>query len=183
MWDQLVKGAQRLINAGDEFYVKSLYRLLLGREPDAAGLQSNLDGLKNGMSHEQLRQQFLNSDEYKIKLAPVAAPPPPITQEIVKEVARAYVAQHPELADRPSYEDTAAVARLREGVIAALKAKGYRAGRILGPDGKPYDQGVGFGNQNDGMAHSYRVTAGGGRIIRAIDAGYEDDPLPWSDVH
>jgi hypothetical protein len=42
---------------------------------------------------------------------------------------------------------------------------------------------VAFGNANDPMAQAYRVTAGGGRIERAIDAGYCNDPCPWSDVH
>ncbi|MDB5097393.1 MAG: hypothetical protein JWM80_1814 [Cyanobacteria bacterium RYN_339] len=73
---QLVKGAQRLLNASDEFYVKELFRTLLGREPDAKGLQTHMASLKNGMTHDQLRQAFLAGDEYKSKLNAPAAPAP-----------------------------------------------------------------------------------------------------------
>lgn len=80
------------------------------------------------------------------------------------------------------YGQDAYAAQLREGVIAMLAAKGYRVGRIHGPDGKPYDQMIAFGNANDPDAHAYRVTAGGGPIRRAITVGYCDENIPWSHV-
>jgi hypothetical protein len=118
-------------------------------------------------------------------VAPVApaVAPPPISVEIVRQAAREYVAQHPEISERKSYEEVWAVGQLRDGVIAMLRARGYRAGTIFGPDGKPYDQMVAFGNANDPDAHAYRVTAGGGPIRRAIEASYCDDNIPWQDVH
>lgn len=115
------------------------------------------------------------------RAAPIA--PPPITIDTVKDAAREYLAQHPEIANEPSYENRAAVAQLREGVIAILAAKGYRVGRILGPDGQPYDQMVAFGNVGDPDAHAYRVAAGGGPIREAITVGYCNDNIPWRDVH
>jgi hypothetical protein len=115
--------------------------------------------------------------------APAQAAPPPITIDTVKEAAREYLTKHPEIAGEPSYENVAAVAQLREGVIASLISKGYKAGRILGPDGKPYDQMVAFGNIGDADAKAYRVTAGGGRISEAIKVGYLNDNIPWADVH
>ena len=69
-----------------------------------------------------------------------------------------------------------------ERVIATLEARGYRVGRIHGPDGKPYDQVIAFGNPGDPVAQPYRVTAGGGPIRRAIEYGYTDESVPWGDV-
>lgn len=116
-------------------------------------------------------------------LGPAAVAPPPITIDTVKDAAREYLAKHPEIENEPSYENRAAVAQLREGVIAILAAKGYRVGRILGPDGQPYDQMVAFGNLGDPDAHAYRVAAGGGPIREAITVGYCNDNIPWADVH
>lgn len=184
LWNQLMQRYNSLLD--DNNYVTGLYRELLGREPDAAGLVHHMYNLQQGRTRDQVRQEFLNSAEYKQKQVPAPAPAanlPPITIETVRQAAREFVAQHPEIANSPSYEQTTDVAKLREGVIAMLNAKGYRAGRVLGPDGKPYDQVIAFGNANDPLAHPYRVTAGGGRIERAIEAGYCDDDLPWSDVH
>ena len=58
----------------DADFVKGLYRDLLGREPDAGGLQSHLNGLATGMSRESIRQVFLTSPEYREKQAVVATP-------------------------------------------------------------------------------------------------------------
>jgi hypothetical protein len=58
-------------------YATSLYREVLGREPDADGLASHVNGLLHGTSKEQLRQIFLDSPEYKEKQSrpPQAAAP------------------------------------------------------------------------------------------------------------
>jgi hypothetical protein len=188
LWNQLTQRYNSLL--GDKTYVEGLYRELLGREPDASGLIHHLFNLENGRTRDQLRQDFLDSAEYKQKQAPAPAPAPalaanlpPITIDIVRQVAHDYLNQHPEIKDLPSYEAREAVSQLREGVIAELNRRGYKAGRILGPDGVPYDQCVAFGNAGDAKANAYRVTAGGGRIERAIDAGYCDDPIAWADVH
>ncbi|MDB5100949.1 MAG: hypothetical protein JWM80_5370 [Cyanobacteria bacterium RYN_339] len=177
----------------DGQYVTDLYKQLLGREPDPEGYHLEVSALERGASREQVRQAFLASPEFAARLVPKpvspaapvapAAAPPPITIDTVKDAAREYLAQHPEIANEPSYVNTAAVAQLREGVIAILNNKGYKAGRVLGPDGKPYDQVVAFGNANDPQAQPYRVTAGGGPIHEAITVGYTDASLPWADVH
>jgi hypothetical protein len=197
-WEQHVHGAQPVPlppeapASSNADFVKGLYQQLLGRAPDPEGYHAHMSALEHGASREDVMQAFFNSPEFKAREAalPTPAAPvvpaanlPPITIDLVKDVARQYVAQHPAIADAPSYEDTAAVAQLREGVIAALQAKGYKAGRILGPDGKPYDQMVAFGNPNDPQAQAYRVTAGGARISEAINVGYTDTPIPWGDVH
>lgn len=63
-------------SAGDADYVKSLYRDLLGREPDADGFRAHLAGLARGASREDIRQVFLGSAEYAELQA---APTPPTT--------------------------------------------------------------------------------------------------------
>lgn len=72
----------------DRAFVTSLYRDLLGREPDVEGMASHMNGLRHGMSHEDIRQVFLTSPEYQQLQAarnnPVppeepAAPQPPVT--------------------------------------------------------------------------------------------------------
>jgi Domain of unknown function (DUF4214) len=50
--------------AGDAAYVQSLYRELLGREPDAEGMRSHLRGLENGMSRDEIKNVFLTSPEF-----------------------------------------------------------------------------------------------------------------------
>jgi hypothetical protein len=185
----------------DEDFVTDLYHRILNREPDAKGLQDHLNGLKSGADRHDLYKAFMECPELQERLAkpwqppakeepapsapaaPAAPePPPPISIDVVKGFAREYVAQHPEIQEAESYENEAAVAQLREGVIAMLNAKGYKAGRILGPDGKPYPQMIAFGNANDTQAQAYRVTAGGGPIRRAIEVGYCNDPIPMGDV-
>ena len=51
----------------DQDYVTSLYRDLLGREPDAGGLNGWVAALRDGMSREDVRQGFLGSEEYQSK--------------------------------------------------------------------------------------------------------------------
>lgn len=115
---------------------------------------------------------------------PAPAPPRvPLSVDYVQGVAREYVAAHPEIANEPSYDKLSAVAPLREGVIAALISRGYRAGRILGPDGAPYPQTIAFGNPDDPDARAYRVTAGGARISEAITVGCCDENVPGTEVH
>ena len=52
----------------DEEFVRGLYKSILGREADAEGLKYWLDALKNGMSREDVKKGFYNSQEYKNKL-------------------------------------------------------------------------------------------------------------------
>ncbi|MRW86778.1 DUF4214 domain-containing protein [Pseudoduganella sp. FT26W] len=54
-----------------ESQIVGLYRTLLGREPDAAGLALWVNSANNGASMTQITNGFLNSDEYK-KLHPFA---------------------------------------------------------------------------------------------------------------
>src|SRR5688572_5765584 len=49
----------------DRAFVTSLYRDMLGREPDVEGMASHMRGLQHGMSHEDIRQVFLTSPEYQ----------------------------------------------------------------------------------------------------------------------
>lgn len=62
--------------ASDGEYVKSLYRDVLGREPDADGFRSHVSGLQNGMSREAIKNVFLTSDEFRAKQAAAATPAP-----------------------------------------------------------------------------------------------------------
>jgi len=63
--------------AADRAFVTGLYRDLLGRAPDSAGLEAHLSGLQNGMSRQEIRQVFLDSPELRAKLAaaPIEVPP------------------------------------------------------------------------------------------------------------
>lgn len=175
----------------DEDFVTGLYGSLLGRQPDPDGFAGYVTALRNGVDRHDVLRGFMESPEYRARQqllgqpqpAPAPAPPAPVTTEDVKNAARQYVASHPEIANEPSYVNEAAVAQLRDGVIAMLVSQGYRAGRILGPDGAPYPQMVAFGNSSDVDAKAYRVTAGGAAIREAINAGYCNDNIPWSDVH
>ncbi|HEY9839293.1 MAG TPA: DUF4214 domain-containing protein, partial [Candidatus Obscuribacterales bacterium] len=49
----------------DEAFVVGLYRRFLGREPDPAGMQNHLAGLRQGVSRQQIQQNFVNSPEFK----------------------------------------------------------------------------------------------------------------------
>jgi hypothetical protein len=49
-------------------FVTLLYRLLLGRDPDAAGLESYVSKLATGgLSRTQVCEDVLNSDEFQAK--------------------------------------------------------------------------------------------------------------------
>lgn len=65
----------------DRSFVTSLYRQLLGREPDVEGMASHMNGLANGMRHEDILQVFLTSPEYQQKQLAVMQPPPPARPE------------------------------------------------------------------------------------------------------
>ena len=64
----------------DKAFVTTLYRELLGREPDADGMAAHLAGLSRGTTRQELRGYFLNSSEYielhTPKPPPVEVPPP-----------------------------------------------------------------------------------------------------------
>lgn len=51
----------------DQEYVSGLYRDLLGREPDAGGLNGWVAALRDGMSREEVQRGFLGSEEYQSK--------------------------------------------------------------------------------------------------------------------
>ena len=96
-------------------------------------------------------------------------------QSDVKNAANKYLASHPEIGDLPSYgaadggsdEGEAAVAQLRDGVIAILIGQGFHAETI-----GSYPQIVAVWKDGDPDKTGYRVTAGGGKIHDAIQAGY-----------
>ena len=71
------KTATTTSNASDTAFITSLYKDILGRAPDIGGFNAHLTALKNGATREQVRQAFLDSDEYKAKSAPFAAPEVP----------------------------------------------------------------------------------------------------------
>lgn len=91
----------------DEDYITGLYAKVLGRKPDPEGFKSHLNGLKNGTSREELLSIFLNSDEYKEKLAealnPTAKPGPqaaPVTYPPGADALQT-VKLHPEYLEVP----------------------------------------------------------------------------------
>jgi hypothetical protein len=50
-------------------YVTSLYRLLLGREPDSAGLSAHVSAMNQGVSRITIQAAFLASAEYKTRVS------------------------------------------------------------------------------------------------------------------
>ena len=61
---------------GDTAFVTELYRSMLGREPDAAGLASHLNGLKNGMHRDEIVDVFRRSPEFQALQARGPQPAP-----------------------------------------------------------------------------------------------------------
>lgn len=51
-------------SCSDEAFVRIMYRALLGREADDAGLSGWVENLNQGMDREQLFQSFIGSDEF-----------------------------------------------------------------------------------------------------------------------
>jgi hypothetical protein len=51
--------------AATERELLAAYRLLLGREPDSAGLAHYRQRIRDGMSLEELLRTFIDSDEYR----------------------------------------------------------------------------------------------------------------------
>ncbi|NPA82357.1 MAG: DUF4214 domain-containing protein [Epsilonproteobacteria bacterium] len=53
------------LNLNDEEFIKTAYKTLLGRDADEAGLKYWKEQLQNGVSREELIDQFLDSEEFK----------------------------------------------------------------------------------------------------------------------
>ena len=53
------------LNLNDEEFIKTAYKTLLGRDADEAGLKYWKEQLQNGVSREELIDQFLDSKEFK----------------------------------------------------------------------------------------------------------------------
>lgn len=106
--------------AADEAYVRSLYRDLLGREPDAEGLRSHLTGLARGMSRDDIRKVFLNSPEYQQKqVAQTATPSTGAGQTAGAEPG----------------SDQAAKSNLGS-TVGPVPLEGYNADKLANPDHK-----------------------------------------------
>lgn len=65
----------------DKAFVTDLYRSMLGREPDAAGMASHLNGLKNGMHRDEIVDVFRRSPEFQALQARVTEPTPATSTE------------------------------------------------------------------------------------------------------
>ncbi|MDB5099982.1 MAG: hypothetical protein JWM80_4403 [Cyanobacteria bacterium RYN_339] len=139
----------------DRAYVTQLYKELLGRTPDEAGIQNHLLGLANGTTREQVRDVFLNCAEYTGRSAlltgkpqgPLATVPedpdyaeaPIDTSSIDKAVesaARWARQTSPELEEKLSHNPDKIHERqiyyaLATKVIGALRAHGIDADRLV----------------------------------------------------
>lgn len=98
--------------ASNEDFVRGLYRELLGREPDAGGLEAHLKGLEGGASRPTVRQVFLDSPEYQAlqqQPAPAPAPTPqPVPAPPPAPAPRTYPEPGPALSTvppKPEYLD------------------------------------------------------------------------------
>lgn len=60
----------------DETFVISLYRALLDRNPDSDGLKAHLDALRAGLARDELRDSFLDSNEYAERKRALTGIPP-----------------------------------------------------------------------------------------------------------
>jgi Domain of unknown function (DUF4214) len=95
---QVVTPEQR---AGNEDFVRGLYRDLLQREPDAGGLAAHLAGLEGGMSRAQIRQVFLDSSEYAQLQLPRPVEPAPTPAPAPAPAPRTYPEPGPALSSVP----------------------------------------------------------------------------------
>ena len=93
-------------------------------------------------------------------------------QNDVRSAANEYLTAHPEIANLSSGNNLNAVVQLREGTISILIDRGFNAKNIPDPSGVPYPQMVGVWRSGDPDVTVYRITAGGGTISAAIQAGY-----------
>jgi hypothetical protein len=90
----------------------------------------------------------------------------------VRSAAREYLTAHPEISDRSSADDLDAVAQLRDGVIEILKTRNFYARTTPDSSGVPYPQMVVIRKEGDPDDTTYRVTAGGGTIVQAVEVAY-----------
>jgi hypothetical protein len=139
----------------DRAYVTQLYKDLLGRAPDEAGMANHLMGLAKGTTREQLREVFLNSPEYKgrqaLKEGKPLGPLPTIPndpsfltapidtsslEKAVESAARWARQTSPELEEKLSHNPDKIHERqiyyqLATKVIGALRAHGIDADRLV----------------------------------------------------
>lgn len=84
---QAFKPKSRVSEADAPAEVHAVYRSLLGREPDAAGLEHWTHFLKRGGTREELQLAFLRSREFQTRLNArkhLPAPPPPKLQDATR---------------------------------------------------------------------------------------------------
>ncbi len=139
----------------DRSFVTGLYQQLLGREPDVEGMASHMNGLANGMRHEDILQVFLTSPEYRARLAapqqvtqptqPPAQPERPLVGPVPLEGYDATklnnpdhqtvkylfgrVASHHALA---GVKDKASAQALLESMVPELEAAGLKVHEVQG---------------------------------------------------
>lgn len=161
-----IAALEALTRRGDDAaWVTTLYRTLLRREPDPAGLAAHLEGLRTGQSRAAVVQTFLDSPEYRALQRGPERPPGPgsvprepgaplATVALTAEHARGAAAidrssperaaksaaewvkrQHP--AWFPDTDDRAAAYRIMTEVIGVLRAAGYDAHRVVNHPSRP----------------------------------------------
>jgi hypothetical protein len=115
---QSVEQVQAAILASPEFYQRSggtnagfvagLYKVLLQRNPDAAGLSYYTQALDSGTSRETVALQFLTSTEYRVLL--------------VYDVYERFLGRAPEAAGLQNWVEYLADGGTRQGLVARVAA-------------------------------------------------------------
>lgn len=80
-------------------FVRDAYQAVLGRQPEPAGHSSWIRNLKNNMSRDTMIGHFLNSTEYKLKMArcgTINPPPPPPPTNNCRSYTNQAIAQQQE---------------------------------------------------------------------------------------
>lgn len=122
----------------DEAFVIRLYNEMLGRIPDIEGMTNHLNGLKLGMTREQLVTVFLDSGELKTVPndptyhVPISQTSP--TAAIV-DAATWVKVNHPEFFNQGEARPVAY--RMMTLVIGILRANGFDAHRVVNYPDRP----------------------------------------------
>jgi hypothetical protein len=59
------KARHRLLDLDSPAFVRTCYRILLGREPDFHGFEDYLSGLQSGRAKEEVLESFLSGEEFR----------------------------------------------------------------------------------------------------------------------
>lgn len=110
--------------------IAELYRSVLGREQDEEGAAS---WKKSGLSIEEIKKGFLESDEYKKKLAAKARGEKPATKEEIAELYRSVLGREQDEEGAASWKKSGlSIQEIKKGFLASDEYKNKLASKARG---------------------------------------------------